>query len=122
MPTSGIFEDITVHFSVVICGRFFPVWDTTEEVFLQCGIHHRTIYGFFLTNFPLLYPTKQKFFSFVSHTRTVFIFSSVVSLSAKESSTVYPTTQKVLFCCRRQRRKMIQHEIIFVNYNCLILT
>jgi hypothetical protein len=73
---------------------FFPVWDTTEEIFLGCRIHRRTISGCFMTNFLLLYPIKQNFFSIVSHAETVFL--PLYPNSAKESSAVYPTVQKVL--------------------------
>jgi hypothetical protein len=84
--------------------RFFPVWDTPEEIFSSVGYngigfppvcdHHRTISGCFLTNYLLLYPTKQKSFPHcILHWNS---FSSVASHSAKESSEMYPTTQKVL--------------------------
>jgi hypothetical protein len=77
-----------VFSSVGYNGRGFPpLWDTAQEIstvgyisavgyngrgFLSCGIPHKTISIRFLVNFLLLYPTKQNFFSIVSHTGTVF--------------------------------------------------
>ncbi len=87
-----------------IAAAFLTLWDTTEEVFLRCGIQKKNNRRTFDT-----------FFSVVYHN------AGVVSHTAKEFSLFYPTTQKVLYYFWIQWRKMIHRRIIFLNFKCLSL-
>ncbi len=74
----------SVFSSVGYLGRyFFMVWDTTEEIFLRCEIHHRTISGYFRTHFLLLYPTKQMLFF-----------------------PLYPTMEQIFFLCTLEHKRI----------------
>ncbi len=98
---------------------FPPLWDTTEEVFLHCGIQRKRfsfVEGYNRRCFyPLLDLTRNnlrrfnKFLSVVSHNSGVFLHTakeplyptqyckrifSVVSLNAEDSVPLWDTTDK----------------------------
>jgi hypothetical protein len=85
---------------------FFPLWDTTEKVFLRCRIQQKRIFPLWNTLENNL-RMANKFCSIVSHNAGKF--SSVVSYTSTEScavycipeksSALYPTIPQVFFHC-----------------------
>ncbi len=80
-------------------GGFHPFWDTTEKVFLRCGIRR---------GFPSLRDIIR------NNLRMFNKFSSIVSHSARAFILLYPTQQKNLLHCI----KMKQCRMIFLNFKC----
>ncbi len=103
--------DTTEEISSIVgynSGDFPPLWDITENNLrmvsnFSCIVSHNVI------GYVLLRDTAQEVILRCIPQRRCF--SSIVSHIAKETSAFYPTTQKVLFHCGIQQRKMIQCRI-----------
>jgi hypothetical protein len=106
------------------------LWDTTEDVFLHCGIKRRrfsSVVGYYRRGFFSLWGGTRnnlrifyKFYSVVSHNAIVFL--PLYPTRQNESSPLYPTTKKILFHCGIQWRKMIQRRMIFSNFKVISLS
>ncbi len=77
-------------------GDFFLLWDTMEDIFLLCRIQPKNTF-WMSDNFLLLYPTPQVF----------LVLYPLVSHTSKESSLLYPTTQKIPIQCGMPQKKII---------------